>query len=108
MISVGSWGIIFPKVTHHHVTRTGVHNSIVFTFGSKEQEFIQDVVDLTQKIFGLTAKVNYNYNDNSAKISINSVLLAGKKMVYSLAGTGYDKKHLAILCSRLKSSFSEF
>lgn len=81
----------------------GVHNSVVFTFGSKEQEFIQDVVDLTQKIFGLTAKVNYNYNDNSAKISINSVLLA--EMIYSLAGTGYDKKALSDTLFKAGESF---
>lgn len=84
--------------------KDGVHNSIVFTFGSKEHDFIQDVVDLTQRIFGLTAKVNYNNADNSAKISINSVLVA--EMVHSLVGTGYNKKALSETLFRAGEEFT--
>lgn len=67
-------------------------NSIIFTFGAKEDNFIQDVVEITQRIFGVTPKVNKNLNDNSARISVNSVLIA--EMINDLVGTGYNKKVL--------------
>lgn len=64
---------------------------ISFTFNSKEIEYIQEVVDLSNKIFGVKACVNEN-KDGSTNVLIHSVLLA--TMFTKLFGTGFNIKKL--------------
>lgn len=74
-------------------TNSSVRNSVVFTFGATEDDFIQDVVQLSENLFSVTPTVNLSTKDNSARIAINSVLVA--EMVNDLVGSGFGKKALS-------------
>lgn len=76
--------------------------SIVFTFGSKEEEFINDVIHLSENIFGITPRV-YNGKDNSTSIQIHSVPVS--TFIYDLVGTGFNKK---ILTHEMCNASDEF
>ncbi|GAB6073155.1 hypothetical protein JCM14244_15320 [Venenivibrio stagnispumantis] len=64
---------------------------IVFTFNSKEKEYIEDVRNLSIKLFGIVPTIHDN-KDNSTRISIHSTYLS--KFINNLVGTGYNKKVL--------------
>ena len=70
-----------------------VKNSVVFTLGEHEKDFIDDIVGLCESIFGIKPAISVNSNDHSCKISVNSVFVAN--IVFDIMGTGYNKKLLS-------------
>lgn len=67
-------------------------SAIIFTFGSKEEDFINDVIDLGVNLFNIAPTININEKQNCAKISFNSSILA--EFILSLVGTGFGGKKL--------------
>jgi len=65
--------------------------ALVLTFGKKEKEFIEDVVNLCIKLFGIKPSVKEN-KDNSVRITLNSTYTA--QFIENLVGTEFNKKKL--------------
>jgi ribonucleoside-diphosphate reductase alpha chain len=74
-----------------YINKNGNKLSIVFTFGIKDKEFIEDVISLSKKLFDITPSVKEN-KDNSVRITINSTYIA--QFIKNLVGTGFNKKVL--------------
>ncbi|WP_457621379.1 ribonucleoside-diphosphate reductase subunit alpha [Persephonella sp.] len=65
--------------------------SLVFTFGKGDKSFVEDVTNLSMKLFGIIPSVKEN-KDNSVRITINSTYIA--QFIKKLVGTGFNKKSL--------------
>jgi len=74
-----------------YINKFGNKLSLVFTFGKKDKEFIEDVINLSKKLFDIIPTIKEN-NDNSVRITINSTYIA--QFIKNLVGTGYNKKIL--------------
>jgi len=72
----------------------GVNKGIRFTFGSKEDIFIKDTVNLIERIFGFTPTVRENV-DGSTNVAAWSQIMG--EFFVSLIGTGFNKKRLNTL-----------
>ena len=68
------------------------YTGVSFTFNTKHEYFINDVINLTEKIFGIKPTVNINVNDGSTKVNVNSIFIG--YFIEYLFGTGFDKKRL--------------
>lgn len=67
-------------------------NAVIFTFGSHENDYINDVITLGETLFNITPTLNYHVAQNVVKISFNSRILA--EFVLNLLGTGFGEKKL--------------
>jgi len=74
-----------------YINQSGKKLAVVFTFNSEENEFIEDLVTLSQRLFGITPSVKEN-KDNSVRITINSSYVS--LFIKNLVGTGFNKKLL--------------
>lgn len=68
------------------------NRAVVFTLNRTENVFINDIIELTKKIFDLDVFVNYPKTDNSVRLSIHSQFVA--KLFLKLVGTHFNKKML--------------
>jgi ribonucleoside-diphosphate reductase alpha subunit len=66
-------------------------DSIFFTFGRTETEFISDTVDLCERVFGLTPNLQKGSGECTCVV-LHSKLAAS--FMLALFGTGFDKKEL--------------
>lgn len=78
-------------------------SGVVFTFGSHETEFIEDVIALGKDIFGLDAASFPSRNDGSTNVVFNSGVLA--EFFSALVGTGFGAKSLPV---SLRAASDEF
>ncbi len=67
-------------------------SSVHFTFASKEQNYIQDTINIIKTLFDIKVTTTNN-QDNSTSISIHNKLFAN--FLYNLVGSGFDKKYIA-------------
>lgn len=67
-------------------------DAIVFTFNTKELDYINDVVNLTKEIFDVESCVNIN-KDGSTNVKIHSSILT--KFILKIVGTGFEHKYLS-------------
>ncbi|WP_457627169.1 ribonucleoside-diphosphate reductase subunit alpha [Persephonella sp.] len=74
-----------------YVNEAGKKLSLVFTFGKKDKVFIDDVVNLSINLFGVTPSIKEN-KDNSVRITVNSTYVA--QFIKNLVGTGFNKKFI--------------
>jgi len=74
-----------------YVNEAGKKLSLVFTFGKKDKVFIDDVVNLSKNLFGITPSIKEN-KDNSVRITVNSTYVA--QFIKNLVGTGFNKKFI--------------
>ncbi|MCL2463524.1 MAG: class 1b ribonucleoside-diphosphate reductase subunit alpha [Micrococcales bacterium] len=79
-------------VVRHQTTKgTFGPKGINFTFGTKEESYIQDVTLIAKELFGLDAKTKTN-RDGSTNVYVNSTALG--IFVLGLVGSGFDQKAL--------------
>jgi len=69
-------------------------DSVIFTFSSKEKEYIDEAVKLIKDIFDYEAKVTLN-SDNSTSVAIHNKIIAS--FFDALVGNGFNKKRLSPL-----------
>ena len=74
-----------------HINKSLDKKALVLTFNRKEKEFIDDVVNLSVKLFGIKPSVKEK-KDNSVRITLNSIYIA--QFVENLVGTGFNRKKL--------------
>ncbi len=67
-------------------------SSVHFTFGTKEREYIEDTINILEKLFEVKTNISEN-KDNSTSISVHNKLLGN--FLYELLGSGFDKKYLS-------------
>ncbi len=67
------------------------NRAIVFVFNSKEKGYIQDLINISQELFGIKPTLIEN-RDNSVRVSLHSTYIT--KLIKNLVGTGFNKKKL--------------
>jgi nitrogen fixation NifU-like protein len=65
---------------------------VSFTFGIKEEKYVDDVIKITKDIFGLEAKKRIVKEHNSIIVTINNVFVT--RLFKNLFGNGAENKHL--------------
>ena len=74
------------------IKETLTPTAVIFTFGSHEEEYINDIINLGEELFNITPTLNYHVQQNCVKISFNSRILA--EFILELLGTGFGEKKL--------------
>ena len=65
--------------------------AIVFVFNSQEKTYIEDLITISENLFGVKPTIIEN-KDNSVRITLHSAYIA--RFVKNLVGTGFNKKKL--------------
>ncbi len=65
--------------------------AVVFVFNSKEKEYIEDLISISENLFGIKPTIIKN-KDNSVRITLHSTYIA--KLIKNLFGTGFNQKKL--------------
>lgn len=67
-------------------------DSVRFTFNCLETEYMNDLISLVEKKFGLKSKIVKSNSGNWSNVKVHSVILT--QVFYSLFGKGFNKKFI--------------
>jgi len=83
----------FMRFLGYYLAEGYIHDNraVIFTFNTREREYIKDVANLSKTLFNLEPVITEN-KDNSTRIALHSTYLA--RFIKNLVGTGYNKKKL--------------
>jgi ribonucleoside-diphosphate reductase alpha chain len=87
-----SQGYVMKRQCKINGDKSENYTGVSFTFNSKHDFFIKEILELTKKIFGIEATINVNDNDGSTKVNVNNIFVG--HFIETLFGTGFDKKRV--------------
>ncbi len=75
-----------------YISERKCHNCVSLTFNSKEREYVEDVVNISKRLFGIIPAVKFHNEKNIVRITINSARLA--RFFKRLFNKGADNKSI--------------